>query len=242
MKKHIPNILTCCNLLCGAVAVYMATQSGFAVAFGLIILAAVFDFFDGFAARLLHVASPIGKELDSLADNITFGLAPTMMLFCYLRQASGTGVWAGLVLLMAAFSALRLAKFNLDTRQSDSFIGLATPANAIFWASLITCLYDFYPVALPAWVAWGIVLMSLVSCYLLIAEIPFFALKFHNFSWKDNRVRFVFLIGSVLLIVACIIGAILAPVHRSGIAYSAGAVVIVWYVGVGVFTALPTKH
>ena len=134
IKNHIPNAITCCNLLCGGVAVFMATQNAFAYAFLYILLGAVFDFFDGMTARALGVSNPKGVEMDSLADDITFGLAPAMILFCYLRPLIGW--WSLIALLMAAFSALRLAKFNLDTRQTDSFIGLATPSNAIFWASL----------------------------------------------------------------------------------------------------------
>lgn len=229
-------MLTCCNLLCGAVAVYMATQHLYAVSFGLIAAAAVFDFADGFVARLLHVSSPIGKELDSLADDITFGLAPSMLLMCQLLEDSPLGWWSLTVLLMAAFSALRLAKFNLDTRQSDSFIGLATPANAIFWASTVTCLHAFCP-QLPAWAGWALIAGSVLSCGLLVAEIPFFALKFHNFGWKDNKVRYIFLGGSVLIAVACIVCACLADTHKTETALTAGAGIIVWYLLIGIATS-----
>lgn len=225
MKKHIPNMITSCNLLCGAVATYLATQNQYDWAFLLIIIAAIFDFFDGFTARLLHVSSPIGKELDSLADNITFGLAPTMMLFCHLQDKHTMGGWAFIVFLMAAFSGLRLAKFNVDERQTSSFIGLATPANALFWASLV-CSIDFF--CRPSQTV-GIVLicLSLVSCYLLVAEIPMFSLKFKNMRWADNKVQFIFLIGAVLLLVLFAIGAILLGWQ---IILQAGYAIMLWYI------------
>ena len=224
MKKHIPNILTCCNLLSGAVAVVMAFDGLFTWAFMLIILGALFDFLDGGVARLLRVSSPIGKELDSLADLVTFGLAPSVMLMQSIRLATVNSTydwsfWPLVCLLMAAFSALRLAKFNVDTRQTDSFLGLATPANALFWASLIAA----WP-KLPSyaeWVPFVMVAVMLLSCWLLVSEVPFFSLKFHNFTWRENRTRYIFLIGCVLLIVACaLLGYILF----------AGCACIVWYV------------
>lgn len=241
MKKHIPNMLTCCNLLCGAIAIYLSTQHIYAIAFGLILVAAVFDFLDGFVARLLHVSSPIGKELDSLADVVTFGLAPSMMLMCFLHTHSPLGEWSLSVFLMAAFSALRLAKFNLDTRQSDSFIGLATPANAIFWASLITCLHTFVP-QVPHWGAWLLVAGCLFSCWLLVAEIPFFALKFHNFSWKDNTIRYIFLLGCPIIIALCILSACFSDGHKIEIVLSAGAGIIIWYLILGIATSHKSKQ
>ncbi len=225
MKRHIPNMITSGNLLCGAVATYMATQGAYDVAFLLIIVAAILDFFDGFTARLLHVSSPIGKELDSLADNITFGLAPTMMLFCHLQGKHGMGCWAFIVFLMAAFSAYRLAKFNLDERQSSSFIGLATPANALFWGSLVSSVEFF--VRPSATLGWLLIGLSLVSCYLLIAEIPMFSLKFKNMRWADNKVQFVFLIGSVLLLWLFAVGSILLGWQ---VILQAGYVIMLWYV------------
>lgn len=140
MKKHIPNTITSCNLICGCIAIYFAMQSAYDFAFYFIIGGAVFDFFDGFAARLLGVSSPIGKELDSLADDVTFGVAPSAVLFSLLRETLPVALPGSALLpylpfaafIMAAFSALRLAKFNLDERQSTSFIGLPTPANTLF--------------------------------------------------------------------------------------------------------------
>lgn len=231
MKRHIPNALTCCNLLCGALSVICVVYDGnFAVAFALILMGAVFDFLDGFMARLLGVSSPIGKELDSLADDITFGLAPASMLFMYIFEP--LGYWALVALLVAPFSALRLAKFNLDERQTTSFIGLATPANAIFWGSLTAAL-SLYEHSMPLWVPATLAVLSLLSCYLLVSEIPFFSLKFKNMSWQDNSVRFVFLCGALLIIIAAVIvGAIVSWAY----ALAAGAAVIVWYVALSLFS------
>lgn len=224
IKKHIPNTITCCNLLSGTVATVLAFEGQFTLAFLFIIIGALFDFCDGASARALGVSSPIGKELDSLADLITFGLAPSMMLMSEIRLCTTNstyewGYWALLALLMTAFSALRLAKFNVDERQTTSFIGLATPANALFWASLIAAWPQL--ASLAEWVPFVMIIMMLISCYLLVSEIPFFSLKFHNFSWAENKVRFIFLIGCVLMVAVCaIMGHILF----------AGTVCIVWYV------------
>lgn len=222
-KRIVPDAITCCNLLCGCVATFLATQNAFALAFCFIIAGAFFDFFDGMSSRLLHVPSKIGVELDSLADDITFGLAPAMILFAFLRPIIGW--WSLIALLMAAFSALRLAKFNVDERQTSSFIGLATPANAIFWASLCSMPYA---ITAPAWMPWLLLALSLVSCYLLIAEIPFFSLKFKNLSWKDNADKYIFLIGALVLVVACVIEA--TRYQHPEFALAAGAAVILWYV------------
>ena len=144
MKKHIPNMITCCNLISGCIATYYAFLGLPLYTLLWIVVGAVFDFFDGMTARLLHVSSPIGKELDSLADDITFGLAPSALVFYQLLVLDYPSFLEPLraflpysAFVMAAFSALRLAKFNLDERQVLGFIGLPTPANALFWASLI---------------------------------------------------------------------------------------------------------
>ena len=222
--KNLPNAVTCCNLLAGAAAVMMASEGQFRYAFLLIIAGAVFDFFDGLTARALKVQSPIGKELDSLADCITFGLAPSVMLMQTIRlqtEASNYawGWWSAVALLMAAFSALRLAKFNTDERQTSSFIGLATPANALFWASLIAA-FPSLP-SLAQWIPCAMIVLMLLSCWLLVAELPFFSLKFKSLCWADNKVRYIFLIGAILLI---------ALAALWGHIWAAGAVVIIWYV------------
>lgn len=219
-KRIIPDAITSCNLLCGCVSVFMATQGAFIWAFVLILLGAFLDFFDGLSSRILKAPSPIGIQLDSLADDITFGLAPSMMLFCYLRPILGW--WALLALMMAAFSALRLAKFNVDERQHDSFIGLATPANAIFWGALC-CM----PISIIAydWIAWVLIGLSLLSCYLLNAEIPFFSFK----SFKRDKITvLLFLAGCVILIAFCIAKAI--TTKHIEFALFSGTACILWYV------------
>lgn len=223
MKKHLPNIITCCNLLCGAVAVFLATQSCFAYAFLFILAGALFDFFDGMTARKLGVSGPMGIQLDSLADDITFGLAPAMMVFCYLRPIIGW--WALIALLMAAFSAVRLGKFNIDERQHFGFIGLATPANAIFWGGICSMPYAM---TAPCWVPWTLLAITLLSDYLLVCEIPFFSLKFQNLSWKANKGRFLFLIGC-LIILGFSIGEAVVNKKPVFVLFS-GTGCILWYV------------
>lgn len=215
MKKHIPNTLTCCNLLSGSVATYFAFQDKFSLVLLFIIIGAVFDFFDGFVARLLHVSSPIGKELDSLADDITFGLAPAATVYAMMSSLfNRSELPAGFPLadsplldylpfvafLIAAFSALRLAKFNLDERQTTTFIGLPTPANALFWASLATGLNDGGWLTGEPWLAFVLMAGVLVSCWLLVSEIPMFALKFEHFGLKGNGLRYTFILCSAVLL------------------------------------------
>lgn len=219
-RRIIPDAITSCNLLCGCVAVFLATQGAFLWAFVFILGGAFFDFFDGLSSRVLKAPSPVGIQLDSLADDITFGLAPAMMLFCYLKPVLGW--WAGMALLMAAFSALRLAQFNVDERQHDSFIGLATPANAIFWGG-ICCL----PISVIAfdWMGWILIGLSLLSCYLLNAEIPFFSFK----AWKREKLVICsFLVGCIILIGFCVAKAIVTK-HIEFACFS-GTACILWYV------------
>ena len=220
IKRIIPNSLTCANLLCGSVAVFMATQQEFILAFCCIIAGAICDFFDGASARWLKVPSPLGVQLDSLADDITFGLAPAMILFCYLKPIIGW--WALVALLIAAFSALRLAKFNIDERQTTSFIGLATPPNAIFWASMVCWLHTL---TLPTWLPWLLLGGSLISCYLLVSEIPFFSFK----SAGENKMRMsIFLFGCIAIMGTCATRAIIH--HQISIAIFAGALCVIWYI------------
>ena len=198
IRKNIPNVLTCSNLISGCIATTVAFQGDAKWALAWMIIGAVFDFFDGMVARLLHVSSPIGKELDSLADDITFGVAPATILFSELRVIdypamleSWRQVIPYLAYLIAAFSALRLAKFNLDERQSMGFIGLPTPANALFWGSLMAGGAAWFESG-----TWGLpvlLLMICFSCWILVSEIPMFALKFKHWGWKGNEVRYIFL-------------------------------------------------
>lgn len=211
MKKHIPNVITCCNLFCGTVGLVFAFQGDFYTAAYLTIASLVFDFFDGFAARLLKVSSPIGKELDSLADMVTFGVLPGVIMFQLMKTAAcDPSVCTGLLsksyfpyiaFLIPVFSGLRLAKFNVDTRQSDSFIGLPTPANAIFIASL-PIIMDNQAIA-ATWLANPKVLActTIVMSYLLVAELPLLALKFKDFSFAHNKARYALILGSVTLLV-----------------------------------------
>lgn len=171
----------------------------------------MFDFFDGFTARALKVSSPIGKELDSLADDITFGFAPSAIAFMMLKQCAvpdsllgAQKIYPYAAFVMAAFSALRLAKFNLDERQTSSFIGMPTPANALFWGAL-ACSVNAELLASPA-AAYIIILMVFGSSALLVSEIPMFALKFKNYSWKDNKVKYIFLALSLAVIIPFGIG------------------------------------
>ena len=187
----------------------------------MIVAGAVFDFFDGMVARLLHVSSPIGKELDSLADDITFGFAPSAIIFDYLASFHlHLPIVPFLAFIMTAFSALRLAKFNLDERQALGFIGLPTPANALFWGSLIVGLQQ-YEVSFEG-LEWIVLVGTFLSCYLLIAEIPMFALKFKHWGWKDNEIKYIFVLSCIpLLLLLGIIGL---------------AAIIAWYVILSIAT------
>lgn len=206
IKKHIPNTITCCNLLSGCVAAVYAFEGVYPLAFTFIIAGAVFDFFDGLSARALKVSSPIGKELDSLADVITFGFAPATMVFSWLRECADAHLdmliafaMPFVAFLLVAFSALRLAKFNVDERQTSSFIGLPTPANALFWGALVIGSHDAI-VGQPY--GWVLVLgLVLLFSWLLVAEIPMFSLKFKNLSWKCNRIVYIFLLVSLVLLI-----------------------------------------
>jgi len=222
MKKHIPNTITCCNLISGCIATYWAFQGDYRLALLFIVIGAVFDFFDGMTARLLHVSSPIGKELDSLADDITFGFAPSAIVFSFLSPLTTqlSPYIPYLAFVMAAFSALRLAKFNLDERQALGFIGLPTPANALFWGSLIVGAGQ-YIAPLP-YTAYIILIGTFVSCFLLISEIPMFALKFKSWGWKGNEVKYIFLLTCIPLLLFFGI---------SGL-----SVIIAWYVVLSILT------
>lgn len=203
ITKHIPNMITSLNLFSGCVACVFSFYGEYSIATYFILMAAVFDFFDGFVARLLHAYSTIGKELDSLADMVSFGLAPAIMLFTFLSTLNP--YFAFIAFLIPVFSALRLAKFNVDTRQSSSFIGLPTPANALFWVFLISNIPADFVLWIQPTQYYYTMLISLVliavSCYIMVAELPMFALKFKNFTWVDNKIRYVFLALSFVAIV-----------------------------------------
>lgn len=191
--RHIPNTITSMNLLCGTVGVICTFQGDFDLAFFLMLTAAVCDFCDGFAARLLKAYSDMGKELDSLADMVSFGLLPSLILHRYMIETGHSGFYVYIPIVICIFSALRLAKFNIDDRQSENFLGLATPACAIWCSSLVylnsrstilSCMHaDSY---------WFIPTASVILAFLLVSEIPMFSMKFKKGS-KSNVQRYVFI-------------------------------------------------
>ncbi len=204
MKKHIPNLISCLNLFSGSIAVVLAFEGLFFYAFLWIMLAAVMDFLDGMAARLLNAYSPIGKELDSLADIISFGFAPGIMIFKILQINSeivnfGFPFLPYIAFLIPIFSALRLAKFNIDERQTDSFIGLPTPANAMFWASGIAGTWK-YSDGNELLYTTIIIISILIFSWLMISEIPMFSLKMKKIEWKENQLKFILpVIGTIAI-------------------------------------------
>ena len=204
ITRNIPNTLTCGNLVSGCIATVTALGGEARLALLWIIIGAVFDFFDGLSARLFGVSSPIGKELDSLADDVTFGVAPSAIIFTQLSVMEYPAMLAPIAsyvpyfaFVMAAFSALRLAKFNLDTRQTTSFIGMPTPANALFWGSLLVSQVNI--VESTPWMIGVILLLICVTSWLLVSEIPMFALKFKQWGWRGNELRYSFVLLSILV-------------------------------------------
>ena len=197
MLRHLPNFLTCCNLLCGCFGIVLLLEGRGWPAAWFVWAACVFDFLDGFAARALKVSSPIGKELDSLADMVSFGLLPSLVMYVLIKDNTTNEFLPYIAFFMVICSALRLAIFNVDETQKDSFRGVPTPANTLFITSL-PLIREFTGEWLyQDWLLAGItVLFSL----LLVSRFELFALKFKNFSWADNKVRFTFLAFAVLLI------------------------------------------
>ena len=203
--KNIPNTITCLNLLSGCFACIFAFQGQYDWVALCIGLSALFDFLDGMAARLLHAYSPLGKELDSLADLISFGLAPGLMvmhLMAYNSTFHGMAEyqswWALSALLIPVFSALRLAKFNIDTRQTTSFIGLPVPANALFWIGICQAVLRMEsPVC-----GYAIVALVIIFSLLLVSEIPMFSLKFKNLKWKENYLRYLIIAVAAICLIS----------------------------------------
>ena len=195
----VPNMITCLNLVSGCLAIERALAADFGGAFLFVMIAAVLDFLDGFFARLLRSYSDIGKELDSLADVVSFGAAPAFVLFSVLRGNGFMGWEPYLAFIVAAFSALRLAKFNLDTRQTTEFIGFPVPANALLIVSLVYLLTISAqgPLAFLLSSPWWLIALAAILSFLLISEIPMFSLKFKSFGWKGNEIRYLFLIVSL---------------------------------------------
>ena len=210
--RHIPNTITCCNLVCGSIATGAAFHHLFTTAFLFILLGAFFDFFDGLSARAFGVSGPMGVELDSLADIVTFGVAPSAMVFTLFTLVRYplfmyNTFWFNLMpytaFLIAAFSALRLAKFNIDERQHTGFIGMPTPANAIFWGALISSSETF--LTSPRFNAPFLLAFVVMFCWLLVCEIPMFAMKFKSMAWKDNKWKYLFLIICGLVMVSSLV-------------------------------------
>ena len=197
MLKHLPNFLTCCNLICGCLGIIFLWEDPAIPTAYFVWAACLFDFFDGFAARLLKISSPIGKELDSMADMVSFGALPALFMYNTLVFETTYLYLPYLALLLAVCSALRLAIFNLDETQSDSFKGLPTPANAIFITSITFLDSPSFSFIHNQWVlATIIVVFSLI----MVSRLDLFALKFKNFTWGANKIRFTFLFLSVLLL------------------------------------------
>lgn len=234
MKRHIPNFLTSMNVLSGCIACVMAFNGNYLWVVIWVIIAAIFDFFDGFSARILKSYSPMGKELDSLADMVSFGLAPALVVFRLLSDNNPLDipleikeVIPYISFLLVIFSALRLAKFNIDERQTTSFIGLPTPANALFWISLcygisskdeLSQLFCFYP----------IIILIVIFSLLMTSEIPMFSLKIKSLRFKGNELRYL------LILFMCI-----TTFYWGILGISAG---IVFYVILSVITAKFLKN
>lgn len=235
MKKQIPNLITLCNLLCGVFSCIFAYEETLHIAALFICLGIFFDFFDGMAARLLGVASPLGKELDSLADVVTSGVAPGMILYVILAQITDIPWLKYLALLIPLFAAYRLAKFNLDTRQSHSFLGLPVPANALIWVGI--ALYCRLPYSNNSLffdgshntLAFILIAISLTTNILMISELPMFSLKFNfkEMSWKNNAIQYLFLAGSAAIAAVCIATHII----WLGISF-----IILWYILLSIIT------
>ncbi len=208
--KNLPNMITCLNLFSGCAGVWLAFNGNYVSATIAILLSSLFDFLDGFVARMVNAYSAIGKELDSLADVVSFGLVPGAMVFSML-SSDYLHNYTFLAFLIPVFSALRLARFNVDERQTTSFIGMPTPANAIFWGGL--------GVSYSSWLSSHhliLIILTAVFSGLLVSGLPMFSLKFKNLSWKSNKLQFIFLGGCLILIIFLLADSI-API-------------IVWYI------------
>jgi CDP-diacylglycerol--serine O-phosphatidyltransferase len=230
--KHIPNTITSLNLLCGILGVIFTFQGELSIAFYLMIAAAVCDFLDGFAARMLNAYSDMGKELDSLADLVSFGLLPSLMIHRRLIEGGVTDFWAYVPVIICIFSALRLAKFNVDDRQSENFLGLATPACAM-WCGSGVYFYSIGQVASlsPVQNEWFLPVVSVILSLLLVSEIPMFSMKFKKGS-KTNKVRIGFI--AFIAIVAMI--ALIFKINWSAVVLFSMTAYILWNCLVGMIS------
>ena len=230
--KHIPNTITSMNLLCGALGVIFTFQGALDIAFYLMLAAAACDFLDGLSARLLNAYSPVGKELDSLADNITFGLLPAMMFHRRLVEGGMTGVITYIPLIMCVFAAVRLAKFNVNDEQSENFLGLATPACALWCGSLIFAAdHGVISFAMMLHDTYLLPVASVVLALLMTSRIPMFSLKFKKGS-PQNRVRFIFL-GIVAL---CAVATLALGINWSYIVFLSLTAYIVFNILLALFS------
>ncbi|TXD49144.1 CDP-alcohol phosphatidyltransferase family protein [Polaribacter sp. IC073] len=212
MKKHIPNLITLGNLLCGTIATILAVQGDFVLAGVFVVIGIVFDFFDGFAARLLNVSGELGKQLDSLADMVTSGVVPGIIMFNLIDLNNNSSFDNSLMdysllsfmgLLLTLGACYRLAKFNIDTRQSESFIGLPTPAMSLFVISL-PLIQEYSNIEFVQNLIannYFLIAVTLVLTYLMNAEVALFSLKFKEYSLKNNLVKYLFLLISLVMIV-----------------------------------------
>jgi CDP-diacylglycerol--serine O-phosphatidyltransferase len=197
-KGIVPNTFTALNLLCGALACILIVEGEVYHACLFMGLGAFFDFFDGFFARLLNVAGELGKQLDSLADMVSFGLAPGLLAMHLLKSSENQFVpYLGLLIVVA--SAYRLAKFNIDTRQTTGFIGVPTPANSIFWIGLVLWQLPNSNFGFLLENVWIIIILIPLFSYLLISEFPLISLKFKSFAWGENKAKYSLLLGSCVL-------------------------------------------
>lgn len=197
MKKHIPNTITSLNLFSGCIGVLMVLKGDYAAALYCVLASGIFDFFDGMSARLLHVKSAIGKELDSLADVISFGLLPGTIVFSLLQQSTSSSYLSYFGFLITIFSALRLAKFNIDERQTTDFIGVNTPMNTFLVVSLPFIGAQYPDIVYNPFV---LVVFTLVSSILLVSEMRLFSMKLSSLGWKENQYKYLFLLISLVLI------------------------------------------
>ena len=201
MSKHIPNLLTISNLICGCIALYFTFKGKLVNTAYLIFLAAIFDFMDGAAARFLNVSNPIGKELDSLADMISFGLVPGAVVF-HLLEESPLSQYSFMALIIPIFSAFRLAKFNVDENQNENFIGLPTPANCLMFISipLITTFNSDSTIAYLFEKPEILLIITILMSLALVSKINMFSLKFKNHKFQDNKIRFFIMTMSIMLL------------------------------------------
>jgi CDP-diacylglycerol---serine O-phosphatidyltransferase len=207
IKKHIPNIITLANLFCGCIAIIFVSRLDFEKAFFFVFLGIFFDFFDGFFARLFQVSSPLGLQLDSLADMVTSGLVPGYVMYQLFQSTQNDSIIInpisvfGFIITLGA--CYRLANFNIDTRQTNSFIGLPTPANTLFIMSLPLIIKNNIDTEFVEILTnhWFLIAITLLSAFIMNAEIPLFSLKVKSKNLKDNLLQIIFLTTSVLLIV-----------------------------------------